>query len=303
MSVLGTNEIINRLDKGEIFRQDTWDASCVQEACYDLRVATDFLIIKGKAYPHGVNYDEPYIDIGCGEIALLSTMEVLNMPSDLVGELGIKFKFSSQGLTSLFAPVDPKYGTQHPNERLYLVVANLDPEPIVIRPGERVFTLVLHEVKGEIRQSESHEVRGSVGGRLEQTFFRRPARPFVGFIERLNDRIEKVEATERHIQEFEGRIAGVERGFQQITLFGIVLVAASLFGVVIATLLAFLFSYLERMPTELLAGISSWLWVVPVGLFVSIVVIAAWVGAALRSAVNELRKKDAKPAKSESPPA
>ena len=82
MSVISGNEMQSKLDKGQIFRTDTWSPDCVQEASYDLRMADDFLIVGGKTHPEGTSFPDAYVSIALGEIALLSTMELCKLPDD-----------------------------------------------------------------------------------------------------------------------------------------------------------------------------------------------------------------------------
>jgi len=54
--ILGGKEIQNRLDKGQIFVDYTWDKESVKEASYALRVAGDGLVIDGAQYSPGNIY-------------------------------------------------------------------------------------------------------------------------------------------------------------------------------------------------------------------------------------------------------
>ena len=82
--ILGHNEIHNRLAKGEVFRRDAWDPSCTKEASYALRAASDGLILEGKPFKPNERHVEGNIVIKPGKIAIISTLERLNMPGDLV---------------------------------------------------------------------------------------------------------------------------------------------------------------------------------------------------------------------------
>ena len=77
----------------EIFKTDTWVASGFTEASYVLRVATDEVMIDGTFYEKGNPYPRTYIEIKPGRIAVLSTMEELVMPNDLVGKIGIRIRY------------------------------------------------------------------------------------------------------------------------------------------------------------------------------------------------------------------
>ncbi len=147
--ILSGDEIRNRVEGGEIFVPDSWDANCFKEASYALRVASDGLVVDGEHYPPGTSIRGPYIEINPGQIAILSTKEKLLMPNNLVGKIGIRLQYALQGLTGLMGiQVDPGYGQGSINERLYIRVANLGNESIRLLPGADVFTFELHTTTG-----------------------------------------------------------------------------------------------------------------------------------------------------------
>ena len=151
--ILSGEAILERLKGGQIFKQETWDKGLIKEASYALRVASDGLMLRGKAYLPDKDPLEGDIKIDTGEIAILSTIERLDMPGNLVGKIGIRFDYASQGLTGLMGiQVDPFYGWGHANERLYIRVANLGNETISISPRAEVFTFELHDVEGQVEE-------------------------------------------------------------------------------------------------------------------------------------------------------
>ena len=86
------------------------------------------------------------------------------MPDDLVGKLGIRLDYASQGLTGLMGiQVDPHYGQDKDDERLFIRVANLGNESIRLLSGDPVFNIEFHTVTGDLdpppRSRESTWVR------------------------------------------------------------------------------------------------------------------------------------------------
>ncbi len=162
--ILSGNAIRERLEFGEIFEEGTWDKrpineGALKEASYALRVAPDGLMLEGKHYRPGEECIRGDIKIEPGKIAILSTVERLNMPGDLVGKIGIRFKYACQGLTGLMGiQVDPFYGRGRGNERLYIRVANLGNYSILIPLSAEVFTFELHQVIGEVRELSTPRV-------------------------------------------------------------------------------------------------------------------------------------------------
>lgn len=257
MTVLGSQQIREYLEKGFIFRSGTWDPNCIREAGYDLRVATDFLVVGGNAYPEGVHYYQDYIKIESGEVAILSTVERLNMPNDLVGHLGIRFRWTRLGLSALFgAQVDPGYGADYDEERLYLFVCNLSNQPVQFRPGQGIFNIEFARVEGEIERRPREFLRPFI----EQRFFTQPER-HLGFVRDINQSLaalkENMEGaqkdlkstTEERLRIVETEVRGVVGGLTQVVLFGVFLVAATLFGGAGAVLITILLN--PALPSAL----------------------------------------------------
>ena len=147
--ILAQDEILRRLKRGDIFKEDTWSRTCLKEASYALPIAKDGLLVDGTFYEPGKAYDGGYIKLEPGKIAILSTKELLIMPENLVGKLGVRIKYAHQGLTGLMGiQVDPLYGRMSNGEPLYIRVANFGNETIQLTPGDEVFTFELHEVTG-----------------------------------------------------------------------------------------------------------------------------------------------------------
>ena len=276
--ILGHNEFHNRLTTGQIFRKGTWDPNCVKEASYVLRIAADGLLLDGKFYdPFSQKKQnwlqtlltkvgstitpkptEPrnYIQIDPGKIAILSTIEELNMPPDLVGKIGIRLQFAHLGLTGLMGiQVDPLFGHDKKRERLYIRVANFGNDPIRLSEGDGVFTFELHEVKGHVPV----EPREDSWPRIKRT------------LKDLDDAswsyVTRVES------DLSAETQNVKDYFQPLVMFGVFLVAVSILAVAIAVLLqtpepdkVVAASWLEVNKQNLLlwvllAGIAGTAWV------------------------------------------
>lgn len=246
--VLGGQEIKRRLEAGQIFQEGTWAEECIQEASYDLRVSDDLLLFGEHRYIKGHKFNGDYIVIASGEIALLSTMEVFKMPDDVAGKVGVRFKFRRQGMLPLFGlQVAPLYGMDYPDERLYLLVSNLGPSPIYIKPGERVFTMEFTYVHGGIKAIK----RTYVAERVEEWFFKTDRMYKLGIMAELEARtnglesrlIENVESQSQlktEVDTLRTRLEAIERSSRQILVFAIFPVAATLLGVFVAAVLAFI---------------------------------------------------------------
>ena len=222
MTVLGSSEIRKRLSEGEIFKWDTWDEKGVKEASYALRLAWDGLVVDGKPYPPGYEFEDTQIIIYPGQIAILSTEEVIKMPGDLTGKLGVRLNFAAIGLVGLMGiQVDPYYGLNTDyDERLYLRVANLGNEPIPLKRADRVFNIELHESRG----AEEPSVPKERGWDRMQNLVRGQRNANWTYITRV---------------EHNARDAArdIEERFHPLILFGVVLLAVTMLGVASAVMI------------------------------------------------------------------
>lgn len=157
--VLGSQKILERIH--EIFVTESATADNVREASYDLRLADDGLLFGGRW--HGIGQQVVGdVMIRRGEVAVLSTAERFRMPSDLVGNVNVKFKQALKGLILLFGSrVDPKYGWDlrspgvlptdpYNGQRLYLLVCNIGSQDVTLRPGDSVFMVEFYVVDGSV---------------------------------------------------------------------------------------------------------------------------------------------------------
>ena len=251
--ILGHHAIHNRLAKGEVFRRGTWDQSCIKEASYALRVAADGLILEGEQYKPNENYPEGNIVIAPGKIAILSTVERLNMPKDLVGKIGIRFKYACQGVIGLMGiQVDPSYGQNYDDERLYIRVANIGNHDVTIAPSDEAFTFELHNVFGYV--PPRHEPRIPMWYRIQETL---APRAFTSYsnITQVNSDLNEMRTR------LQSDIRGVREYLQPLVMFGIFLVAVSILGVALTVIVTG-----SDMPErEVPMWVRDWGWKVLLG--------------------------------------
>ena len=251
--ILRGEAILERLKGGQIFKQGTWDEGLIKEASYALRVASDGLMLGGKPFLPEKDFLEGDIKIDPGEIAILSTIERLDMPGDLVGKIGIRFDYASQGLTGLMAiQVDPFYGWGHTNERLYIRVANLGNETISIPLRADVFTFELHNLDGRVPE---------------------PTTPRLGMWHRLQDilanqdhaswsNVTKVQFDVGSLNtRFESATKEVRDYLQPLVMFGIFLIAVTILGVALTVIVTGSDTPETYVPT----WVRDWGWKVLLG--------------------------------------
>ena len=227
--ILGHDEIYKRLMKGEIFQMRTWDSGCIKEASYALRVAPVGLMLEGETYGPDKRCIEGNIVIRAGQIAVLSTMERISMPSDLAGSIGIRFEYACRGLTGFMGiQVDPLYGQGQEEERLYIRVANVSSDDIVIPVGDEAFTLEFHLVVGNVPPRP--EPREPMWYRIRDTLDNLSA-PSLSNASQIQGDLKKVE------KQLKTDIKGVKNYLQPLVMFGIFLIAVTILGVALAVVL------------------------------------------------------------------
>ena len=250
--ILGHQQIFTRLNSGEVFREDTWVEESIKEASYALRVAGDGMMLGGKRYRPEKDHVEEAIEIEPGKIAILSTLERLNMPGDLVGKIGIRFDYASQGLTGLMGiQVDPFFGRDYDRERLYIRVANLANDTISIPLHAEVFTLELHEVSEKV--PELSRARIPMWYRMQDLLVGQKD-PSWSYVTRVQSELsEKSAELDKRL---ESETKNIRDYLQPVVMFGIFLVAVTILGVSLTVILS-----VRDTPTATTPSwVTSWGW-------------------------------------------
>ncbi len=248
--ILSGEAILERLRASQIFREGTWDEESVMEASYALRLANDGLLIDGRFYDPGVPYEGTYISIEPGKIAILSTVERLNMPDDLVGKVGVRFNPSVKGLTGLMGiQVDPLYGQAKDDERLFVRVANLGNDTVKFLADEIVFTFELHELTGKVRPPSPEKT--PTWTRIKQQLATQDDSSW-SYVTQVQH--ETVQVEER----LRSDITNIKDYLQPLVMFGIFLVAVTILGVAIAVIVS-----LRDTPEVYVPDwVTGWGWII-----------------------------------------
>ena len=252
--ILSGEEIRERLNDGEIFRKDTWVGESIREASYALRVARDGLMLGGQHYRPDKDRVTGDIKIEPGEIAILSTLEQLSMPGDLVGKIGIRFDYASLGLTGLMGiQVDPFFGWGIDKERLYIRVANLGNVPILIPSSAEVFTFELHKLSVHVPAPSTsrlpmwHRIQEILAGQRD---------PSWSYVTRVQSELSE-QATKLD-ERLESETQNIRDYLQPVVMFGIFLVAVTILGVALSVILS-----LRDIPAvKVPSWVTGWAWIV-----------------------------------------
>jgi deoxycytidine triphosphate deaminase len=257
--ILSGEAIRERLKAGQIFKQATWAEESIMEASYALRIANDGLLIDGNFYDPGTTFRKNYIEIGPGKLAILSTIERLNMPGDLLGKIGIRFDQTTQGLTGLMGiQVDPLFGSEQDDERLFVRVANLGNESIRLLPGDKVFTFEVHEVRGDVQPPSSG--KQPIWTRLKR---------------RLGN---QNNASWTYITQVDYNLSNetqnIKDYLQPLVMFGVFLVAVTILGVAVTMILS-----VRDTPEVMVPNwVTDWAWALALSTITLTTLAIVWVG-------------------------
>jgi deoxycytidine triphosphate deaminase len=266
--LLSDVEVKARLTKGEIFRPGSWSPDNFRGAAYDLRMATDLMVVpdpptspSGRRYRRGENRTNEVI-LNPGDVAFVSTVERLCLPWDIAANLGAKFGLTAKGVLILTGMcVDPGYGLAHrkddetfewipkQDQRLHLLLANVGPRPIVLIPGtQRIATIQFFQVSEPEVKAETHSL-GYQG--IEEEFFDAQGTDAgLVFFRDMAEVRSQVKTFQQQIEQYNSRLTSVESGSNQVVIFGIYILSATLLGVSFAAILSIISNLKNSLASD-----------------------------------------------------
>ncbi len=131
MAVLSDRDILARMKDHPIV--DPFEEKNLTPNGIDLRIKE--IMLDGEVQPEGDFQLLP------GEWMLVSTLEVIDMPKDLVGNLWLRSSWVRKGMLSSFGVVDSGF-----NGTLTMSGFNAGPNPIKINVGDRYLQMVILEM-------------------------------------------------------------------------------------------------------------------------------------------------------------
>lgn len=231
--ILNGDQIRERLERQQIFRDGSYDVRNLAGAKYDLRMGTDFLVIPTKTGAVGVRVArgeaiQDYVVLSRGQWAFVSTAERLCMPWDLVGNIGVKASLACKGVFVLGGFfVDPGYGQSADDERLHFLLANMSHDDVVLNPGEEKIASIQFSTVEE--PSERHAILSPTDV-LTREFFREPYRKGLMLVEDLEQGLGEIE-------DFKRELEIVERATRDVVVFGAYLFMVTILAAAIAVIL------------------------------------------------------------------
>lgn len=129
-----TRETIKEKLSGPTPLIENFDERSLEDASYDMRLGAEFARGGKKAR---LSDHDPTLLINPGEFVLLTTLEAINMPKNMIGHNGIMSPWAKRGIVSLFSPqIDPGFSGV-----LVVPVFNAGDAPVSISLKEKIFTV------------------------------------------------------------------------------------------------------------------------------------------------------------------
>ena len=320
-AILGHDEILERLNRGQVFvgrstvmadglkpTADTWVPASVRAARYDLRLAPDRLIIPASP-GHKSRGEEDFerhwsgeeirhrrIVLRRGEVAFVSTRERFCMPWDLAGNIGLKFALSQQGLLALAGlHVDPGFGyvrteagdfAAAEDERLHLLLANLGEHDVALDVDHPIASIQFLKVS---RPMPGKPIRTSEA--IRRRFFADSSSAPVGlgFVAELAG---VVDARNEEMVKVDRRLNRLEGATENVVVFGVFVLAVALVAGFLTLLINAAGEIGARRLDELLPAGDPWragVWVVA---FMVLAYLGGWFVAVVRAAFRGARQDD-----------
>src|SRR5882672_4118589 len=92
-----------------LFYDDTFEPKCLRQSSYDLRLGKQAYLV-GDDAPVFLTNDEQYLTIPPGQFAILTCLEKLDLPRDLMGFINLRNNLKMQGLVNVSGfHVDPTF--------------------------------------------------------------------------------------------------------------------------------------------------------------------------------------------------
>jgi len=137
VSFLPRQQIKALVEEGKLFPfRKEFDEANLGPVAYDLRLGED-VFISSEVLPKKLGETDGTVSISPGEFALLTTYEHVDIPLDLMGFIGVRFRYKLYGLINVSGfHVDPGF-----SGRLIFSVYNAGPNDIILRFKEPIFMI------------------------------------------------------------------------------------------------------------------------------------------------------------------
>ena len=156
----------------------------LQPAHYELCLG-DEVYVSGQETPLNLSKQKSgYVVIRPGEIAILSTMETVYVPRNLIAFISIKVGYKFKGLVNISGfHVDPGF-----IGKLLFTVYNAGPNDVVIKRGDKVFMIMFAHLNEDKAYNGKHQYQTRINPEYVAVLHGTPVSP-----KSLDQRVRKIE--------------------------------------------------------------------------------------------------------------
>lgn len=132
---------------------DKYDERFLKQASYDLRLGNEVHLV-GRRAPDKLTTSSPYVLVSPGQFAILTSLEMIEMPDDLIAFIAIRTQYKMQGLVNISGfHVDPTF-----KGKLLFAVQNVGPVDVRLKFGEPTFSIFFSRLEeGSTEDSRDSE--------------------------------------------------------------------------------------------------------------------------------------------------
>ena len=137
--ILNYEHIIEAVDQ-KLISIEPYAETQIQPASYDLRIGPQGITTTDKELINLV--DKSFIELKPGDMAIVSSLEILKFDASHVARIGLRSKYARKGLyVTTGLQIDPGF-----EGRLFVGVTNLTPKPIVLAYGDDFLSIEIHKL-------------------------------------------------------------------------------------------------------------------------------------------------------------
>jgi deoxycytidine triphosphate deaminase len=242
-------DILRESDR--IFSRDSWSQAQLKGSGYDLRLASDLLVIPPRPGDpghkrFGRGQSKSSFTLAPGDSAVISTKEECTFDWNISAIIGPKFGLASKGLLVLQGmAAHPGYGRERTEdgewapkehgERLFFIIVNVGPDYVTLQEGQDIAFLQIFEVEPPVEKKFVKNV-GIEG--LSDLFRTDDTSAYGGlrYFRMVKDVDEKVDTIKADVDYAKNAVNQVSNTSNMIVVFGVFLVSTTVLGFTLAIL-------------------------------------------------------------------
>jgi dCTP deaminase len=144
--VLTDDDIRREADQGRLIAENFSPVN-VRQACYELRAGDVYYELSGEKKRIVLKTPDDFVLLKPYQLAVIITLETLDMPADVIGRVLMKGKLFSLGLVPVNTYADPGF-----SGRLGIVIYNASPRYIRISQGEAIAKMEFERLHAPVRK-------------------------------------------------------------------------------------------------------------------------------------------------------